>query len=95
MLIGKFEKGKAILKEQILAFKPILEDLRSRKKERVDEFLEIQSQIARICAEIAGNGQPKIYSNQQTDECDLSVKRLTELKLHLKELQNEKVPLKE
>ncbi|PON41668.1 Microtubule-associated protein, MAP65/Ase1/PRC [Trema orientale] len=87
---SRFEKGKGTLKEQILAFKPVLEDLRLRKKERVDEFLEIQSQIAHISAEIAGNGQSKNYGDPQIDEHDLTVKRLAELKLHFKELQNEK-----
>ncbi|PON51216.1 Microtubule-associated protein, MAP65/Ase1/PRC [Parasponia andersonii] len=87
---SRFEKGQGTLKEQILAFKPILEDLRLRKKERVDEFLEIQSQIAHISAEIAGNGRSKNYGDPQIDEHDLTMKILAELKLHFKELQNEK-----
>lgn len=89
----KFEKGKGSLKEQISRVKPILENLRSKKKERVDEFLEIQSQIEHICAEIASNGQSKNYGDSGIGDYDLTVKTLIELKSHLKELQNEKVPL--
>lgn len=93
MLFGKFEKGKGTLKDQISAIKPILEELRLRKKQRVKEFSEIQSQIACICAEIAGNGQSKNYGDPEVNEHDLTAKRLAELNLHLKELQSEKVQL--
>ncbi|XP_015876118.3 65-kDa microtubule-associated protein 5 isoform X1 [Ziziphus jujuba] len=85
-----FEKGRSTLKDQISAIKPFLEDLRMRKKERVKEFSEIQSQIIQICGEIAGNGLSKNFAGPQVDENDLTVKRLGELKSHLKELQNEK-----
>ncbi|XP_015876119.3 65-kDa microtubule-associated protein 5 isoform X2 [Ziziphus jujuba] len=83
-------KGRSTLKDQISAIKPFLEDLRMRKKERVKEFSEIQSQIIQICGEIAGNGLSKNFAGPQVDENDLTVKRLGELKSHLKELQNEK-----
>ncbi|XP_024021141.1 65-kDa microtubule-associated protein 5 [Morus notabilis] len=88
---SRFEKGKGTLKDQISAIKPILEELRLKKKQRVEEFSEIQSQIACICAEIAGNGQSKNYGDPQVNDNDLTAKRLAELKLHLKELQTEKV----
>lgn len=91
MLFENFEKGRGTLKDQISAIKPFLEDLRLRKKDRIKEFSEIQSQIVQICGEIAGNGQSKNYADPQVDENDLTVKRLGELKSHLKELQNEKV----
>lgn len=91
MLFENFEKGRSTLKDQISAIKPFLEDLRMRKKERVKEFSEIQSQIIQICGEIAGNGLSKNFAGPQVDENDLTVKRLGELKSHLKELQNEKV----
>lgn len=92
-MLHKFEKGKGTLKDQISAIKPILEELRLKKKQRVEEFSEIQSQIACICAEIAGNGQSKNYGDPQVNDNDLTAKRLAELKLHLKELQTEKVRL--
>ncbi|KAK4797580.1 hypothetical protein SAY86_029906 [Trapa natans] len=37
------------------AVKPILEDLRLKKEERMKEFVDTLLQIAKICAEIAGN----------------------------------------
>lgn len=91
MLFYMFEQRKGTLKDQITSIKPILEDLRSRKKERIDEFAEVQSQIVAICAEIAGSGQSKDHGDLQIKEHDLTAKRLSELKIHLKELQSEKV----
>uniref|UniRef100_A0A2N9EMT8 Uncharacterized protein n=1 Tax=Fagus sylvatica TaxID=28930 RepID=A0A2N9EMT8_FAGSY len=83
--------GRGTLKEQISAIKPILEELRSKKQERIKEFSEIQSQIVYICAEIAGHGQSNSSSDPQVNERDLTVKTLGELKSHLQELQNEKI----
>jgi len=65
--------------------------LKSRKAERVEEILEIKSQISQICAEIAGCGQSKGVTDQDVDQCDLTMEKLGELKSHLNELQNEKV----
>ncbi|MFQ6646613.1 hypothetical protein Gotur_019356, partial [Gossypium turneri] len=84
-------KGKGTLKQQISYIRPVLEELRSKKKQRVKEFTETQSQIVKICAEIAGNGQSMMSSDPQVDERDLTVKKLGELKSHLQELQNEKI----
>ncbi|KAK5794916.1 65-kDa microtubule-associated protein 5 [Gossypium arboreum] len=86
-----FSRGKGTLKHQISYIRPVLEELRSKKKQRVKEFTETQSQIAKICAEIAGNGQSMMSSDPQVDERDLTVKKLGELKSHLQELQNEKI----
>ncbi|XP_059429033.1 65-kDa microtubule-associated protein 5 isoform X1 [Corylus avellana] len=85
-----FSRGRGTLKEQISAIKPILEELRSKKQERIKQFSEIQSQVVRICAEIAGNGQSN-SSDPQVNECDLTVRKLGELKSHLQELQTEKI----
>ncbi|KAG8480682.1 hypothetical protein CXB51_025272 [Gossypium anomalum] len=85
-----FSRGKGTLKHQISYIRPVLEELRSKKKQRAKEFTETQSQIAKICAEIAGNGQ-SMTSDPQVDERDLTVKKLGELKSHLQELQNEKI----
>ncbi|GMI80436.1 microtubule-associated protein 65-5 [Hibiscus trionum] len=86
-----FSRRNGTLKQQISYIRPVLEELRSKKKQRVKEFTETQSQIAQICAEIAGNGQSMPPSDPQVDEHDLTVKKLGELKSHLQELQNEKV----
>ncbi|KAJ6387988.1 hypothetical protein OIU77_026534 [Salix suchowensis] len=53
-------------------------------------FYETELQIARICIEIAGNDRSIDSADPEIDERDLTVKRLGELKSHLKELQNEK-----
>ncbi|KAK8595361.1 hypothetical protein V6N13_016735 [Hibiscus sabdariffa] len=86
-----FSRGKGTLKQQISYIRPVLEELRLKKKQRVKEFMETQSQIAQICAEIAGNGQSLLPSDPVVDERDLTVKKLGELKSHLQELQNEKI----
>ncbi|CAN1814541.1 65-kDa microtubule-associated protein 5 [Linum perenne] len=84
------QRVKGNLKQQLSAVKPVLQDLRQRKQARMGEFYEIQLQIAQICAEIAGKDLSSYSVDLQIDECDLTVKRLGELKSHLKELQTEK-----
>ncbi|KAK4746956.1 hypothetical protein SAY87_025993 [Trapa incisa] len=82
---------KGTLKEQLLVVSPILEDLRSKKEERMKEFGEIQTQIAQIYAEIAGNNEPLINSiDPQVDRHDLTWTKLKELKSYIQELQSEK-----
>lgn len=86
-----FVKGKGTLKQQLSAIRPFLEDLRSKKEQRIKEFSEIQFQIVQICADIAGNGQSVKSDDPQLNEHDLTLKKLGELKGHLYELQIEKV----
>ncbi|KAK6233636.1 hypothetical protein QUC31_006042 [Theobroma cacao] len=86
-----FSRGKGTLKQQISAVRPVLEDLRSKKEQRMKDFTETQSQIIRICAEIAGNSQDIMSADPQVNEHDLTIKKLGELKSHLQELQNEKI----
>lgn len=62
-----------------------------KKQERIKEFSETQSQIVRICAEIAGNIQSTDSVHAQVNERDLTKKMLGELKSYLQELQSEKV----
>lgn len=94
-MVGVFyddKKGKGTLKQQISAIKPTLEELKSKKEQRLKEFSETQLQIACISAEIAGDENAiKSADRQQVDGRDLTVKKLGELMAHLKELQNEKV----
>jgi len=71
--------------------KPILDELRVKRGQRVKEFLEIESQIICVCAEIAGNDQFINNAEAQLDEHDLTEKRLAERRSHLEDLQNEKV----
>lgn len=85
-----FSPGKGPLKQQISAVNPVLDELRLKKQERTKDFYETETQIARICAEIAGSDRSFDSADPEIDERDLTVKRLGELKSHLKELQNEK-----
>ncbi|KAG8656610.1 65-kDa microtubule-associated protein 5 [Manihot esculenta] len=86
-----FSRFKGTLKQQISTIKPVLEDLRLKKQGRMKEFFEIQLQISGICTEIAGTGHSVNPTDPKVNEQDLTLKRLMELKAHLKELQNEKI----
>lgn len=81
---------KGTLKEQVAMLKPLLEELRRKKEQRVKDFLEVQLQIVKICAEIAGNSHLVSSASPQVDERDLTIKRLEELKSQLQELQRDK-----
>lgn len=86
-----FSRGKGTLKQQLATIRPVLEDLRSKKDDRIKEFSNIKTQISQICAEIACCGQSKSLTDAEVDQSDLTVKKLGELKSHLQELQNEKI----
>ncbi|XP_019434764.1 PREDICTED: 65-kDa microtubule-associated protein 5 [Lupinus angustifolius] len=88
---ASFSRGKGTLKEQLATIRPVLEDLRSKKDDRIKEFSKIKSHISQICAEIAGCGQSESVTVPEADQFDLTVKKLEEHKSHLKELQNEKI----
>jgi len=80
-----FEKGRGTLKQQISAVNPVLDELRLKKQERIKVFYETESQIAQICAEIAGNDRLINSADPEINERDLTLKRFEELKSHLKE----------
>ena len=89
-LLFQPDKSSGTIKEQLAAIAPALEQLWQQKEERVREFSDVQSQIQKICGEIAGglsNG-PHVV-----DESDLSLKRLDDYKSKLQELQKEKVTI--
>ncbi|CAM8878813.1 unnamed protein product [Rhodiola kirilowii] len=85
-----FSRENGTLKEQISSFKPLLEELRAKKQDRVKEISEIQLQIIRITSEITGSGNSENAVDLILNERDLSVKMIGELKLRLQDLQNEK-----
>ena len=85
------EKASGTIKEQLAAIAPILEQLWEQKAERVKEFSDVQTQIQKICGEIAGN--LNINGNPTVDDADLSLKKLDEYHAQLQELQKEKVNL--
>ncbi|CAL0307376.1 unnamed protein product [Lupinus luteus] len=83
------ENTSGTIKEQLAAIAPILEQLWQQKEERIKEFSDVQSQIQKICGEIAGNLSLSDAS-PEVDESDLSLRRLNEFQSELQELQNEK-----
>ncbi|KAJ8642503.1 hypothetical protein MRB53_004251 [Persea americana] len=85
------EKSTGTIKEQLATIEPVLEKLWKQKEERIKEFTDIQSQIQKICGEIAGT--LKVDEQMGTpivDEDDLSLKKLDEFQSQLQELQKEK-----
>ncbi|KAF5727932.1 65-kDa microtubule-associated protein 1-like [Tripterygium wilfordii] len=86
--VGIPEKTSGTIKEQLAAIAPALEQLWKQKEERVKEFSDVQSQIQKICGEIAGS--LNISENPAVDESDLSLKKLDEYHSQLQELQKEK-----
>ncbi|MBA0637145.1 hypothetical protein Godav_005158 [Gossypium davidsonii] len=87
--VGIPEKGSETIKEQLAAIAPALEQLWKQKEERVKEFSDVRSQIQKICGEIAGNASEQTGA-LAVDESDLSLKKLDEYQVKLKELQKEK-----
>ncbi|KAK8527178.1 hypothetical protein V6N13_085034 [Hibiscus sabdariffa] len=83
------EKASGTIKEQLAAIAPALEQLWKQKEERVKEFSDVQSQIQKICGEIAGNASEQTGA-PAVDESDLSLKKLGEYQVKLQELQKEK-----
>ncbi|MQL76560.1 hypothetical protein Taro_008956, partial [Colocasia esculenta] len=85
------EKSSTTIKEHLAAIAPVLEQLLKQKEERIKEFSDVQSQIQKICGEIAGNLKlSKQMGPPTVDESDLSLKKLSEFQSQLQELQKEK-----
>lgn len=82
------EKTSGTIKEQLAAIAPVLEQLWKQKDERIKEFSDVQTQIQKICGEIAGSSERA--GNQGVDESDLSLKKLDEFHDQLQQLQKEK-----
>ncbi|XP_023745760.1 65-kDa microtubule-associated protein 1 [Lactuca sativa] len=89
--VGFSEKTGGTIKEQLAAIAPALEQLWKQKKERIEEFSDVQTQIQKICGEIAGSSEGAAgLGNQGVDESDLSLKKLDEFHDQLQQLQKEK-----
>ncbi|KAL0362874.1 UNVERIFIED_CONTAM: microtubule-associated protein 1 [Sesamum calycinum] len=86
--VGIPEKTSGTIKEQLAAIAPALEKLWKQKDERIKEFSDVQSQIQKICAEIAGTSDK--VERPAVNESDLSLKKLDEFHAQLQELQKEK-----
>ena len=86
-LLFQPDKSSGTIKEQLAAIAPALEQLWQQKEERVREFSDVQSQIQKICGEIAGGLSSEVPI---VDESDLSLKKLDDFHSQLQELQKEK-----
>ncbi|EMS55811.1 hypothetical protein TRIUR3_20200 [Triticum urartu] len=87
---SRVEKLGGTLIEQLAKLEPVLDDLRRRRDERINEFLAVQLHIVRLQAEISGTINHGDPAAPLVDETDLSTGRLAELKTQLNELQTEK-----
>ncbi|CAN8252904.1 unnamed protein product [Cochlearia groenlandica] len=85
--LGIPDKSSGTIKEQLAAIAPALEQLWQQKEERVRDFSDVQSQIQKICGEIAGG---LCHEVPIVDESDLSLKKLDGFHSQLQELQKEK-----
>ncbi|KAL6008517.1 hypothetical protein ACLOJK_034029 [Asimina triloba] len=87
--IRQSDQNMGSLKEELKAIVPQLEEMRKRKLDRLNQFLEVMEQIKKISKEIYG---PRDYSSSKmvVDESDLSAKKLEEMHTQLQALQKEK-----
>ncbi|KAK9145038.1 hypothetical protein Sjap_004941 [Stephania japonica] len=84
-----FEKRDGTPTDQLSSIKQTLKDLQRKRKERMKEFCDIQSQIIQVHEALRGSA----VDEQIVDDKDLTTKRLRELKLVLQGLQSEKTKL--
>ncbi|KAK9273501.1 hypothetical protein L1049_018311 [Liquidambar formosana] len=83
------QKASGNLKEELKTIIPQLEEMRKRKIDRRNQFVEILNQLQDISIEICRSAEDNQF-NVVVDETDLSLKRLEQLHRQLLELQNEK-----
>ncbi|XP_071701877.1 65-kDa microtubule-associated protein 6-like [Rutidosis leptorrhynchoides] len=85
------EKKASTLKGQLMIVTPLVEDLKSKKQERIKQFAGIKAQIEKINAEISGYSQTAdTICSLKFEEQDLSSRKLCEYQSHLRSLQKEK-----
>jgi hypothetical protein len=79
------------LREELNAIIPYLEDMRTRKVERWNQFVHVLEEIKKISSEI----RPSDFVPFKTpvDQSDLSLRKLEELTKELESLQKEKVTM--
>ncbi len=66
-----------------------MEALRQKKEDRAKQFLEVKTQIANICGEIAATPAAGFYLNG--GDQDMSLRKLEEYNSQLQVLQQERV----
>ncbi|KAG7597053.1 hypothetical protein ISN44_As06g014590 [Arabidopsis suecica] len=89
----KAKEGSKSLKEKLAAVRPMLEDLRLQKDERMKQFVDIKAQIEKMSGEISGYSDQlnkAMLGSLALDEQDLTLRKLNEYQTHLRSLQKEK-----
>ncbi|XP_071736411.1 65-kDa microtubule-associated protein 8 [Rutidosis leptorrhynchoides] len=85
------EKMAGTLKEQLGAIAPALQKMQIRKSDRMKKFRNIQIEIQKISAEIAGQSEyDESLTDVIVDENDLSLKKLEEYQMELQRLHVDK-----
>lgn len=86
MLLFQSDQNSSSLKAELRAILPELEEMKKRKSERRNQFIEVLEQIQKIQMEIYATSFKTVL-----DETDLSVRKLEELHVQLQALEKEKV----
>ncbi|KAL5570031.1 hypothetical protein UlMin_026606 [Ulmus minor] len=86
--IRQCDQNIGSLKEELKTIVPQLEEMRKRKSERRNQFLDVLGEIRNVSNEIQGNTE--YISSITVDESDLSLRKLEELHRQLHALQKEK-----
>ncbi|XVF09710.1 hypothetical protein REPUB_Repub07fG0118800 [Reevesia pubescens] len=87
--IRQSDQNSGSLKEELSKILPQLEEMKKRKIERRNQFVEVLEQIQKITHEIYGSTELVSFKTV-VDETDLSLRKLEELHRQLHELQKEK-----
>lgn len=91
-ILFQSDQSAGSLKEELKIIIPQLEEMRKRKCERRQQFLEVLEQIQSIINELH-RSKEHTSSKVVVDESDLSLRKLEELHRQLHALQQEKVKL--
>lgn len=78
------------LNQELATIMPQLEEMKRKRNERKSQFSEVLKQINSISLELAGSTE-KNHNIMCIDDCDLSMKKLDDLRSQLLLLQKEKV----
>ncbi|KAL0299428.1 UNVERIFIED_CONTAM: microtubule-associated protein 3 [Sesamum radiatum] len=87
--IRQSDQSTGSLKAELRAILPEIEEMRKRKSDRKNQFIEVLEEIQRIKHEIYRSGG-YVSNNMAVDETDLSIRKLEELHRELQALQKEK-----
>ncbi|KAM7274086.1 hypothetical protein ACFE04_028750 [Oxalis oulophora] len=85
--IRQSDQNAGSLKEELKRILPQVEEMKKRRSERINKFMEIQEQIQKIAEEI---NEPTEHNHSNVVLDDLTVRKLDDLQRQLHDLQKEK-----